>query len=98
MDGVEYLGFVATGLATLAFLPQVGKTWRTGSAHDFSLVTLLMLVAGTSLWIFYGLFRGAPAIWLGNGLTLALLGIILSVKIRNIAQAGAERAVEAQRS
>lgn len=92
MDGIEYLGFVATGLATLAFLPQVGKTWRTRSAHDFSLVTLLMLVAGTSLWIFYGLFRGAPAIWIGNGLTLALLGVILSVKIANLSQAEAEPA------
>ena len=65
MDSIEYLGLVASSLATLAFLPQVVKTWSTGSAKDFSLTTLLMLEAGTSIWIFYGVSRGAPAIWLG---------------------------------
>ena len=84
MDGIEYLGLVASSLATLAFLPQVVKTWRTRSANDFSLVTLLMLEAGTSLWIVYGLLRDAPAIWLGNGVTLALVGFILSVKLKNV--------------
>ena len=84
MDSIEYLGLVASSLATLAFLPQVAKTWRTGSANDFSLTTLLMIEAGTSLWIVYGVLRGAPAIWLGNGVTFALVGLILSVKIKNL--------------
>ena len=84
MDSIEYLGLVASSLATLAFLPQVVKTWRIGSANDFSLTTLLMIEAGTSIWIFYGVLRSAPAIWLGNGVTLALVGLILSVKIRNL--------------
>ena len=84
MDNIKYLGLVASSLATLAFLPQVVKTWRTGSAKDFSLITLLMIEAGTSLWIFYGLLRNAPAIWLGNGVTFALVGLILSVKIKNL--------------
>ena len=84
MDIIEYLGLVASSLATLAFLPQVVKTWRTGSAKDFSMTTLLMIEAGTSMWIYYGLLRDAPAIWLGNGVTLALVGLILSVKFRNV--------------
>ena len=84
MDSIEYLGLVASSLATLAFLPQVVKTWRSGSAKDFSLTTLMMIMAGTSLWIYYGVLRGAPAIWLGNGVTFALVGMILSVKIRNL--------------
>lgn len=88
MDGIEYLGLVASTLATLAFLPQVVRTWRTRSAEDFSLVTLLMLEAGTSLWIGYGLWRGAPAIWLGNGVTLTLVGFILWVKAENILSYG----------
>lgn len=80
MDSIEYVGLVASTLATLAFLPQVAKTWRTRSADDFSLVTLLMLEAGTGLWICYGLWRAAPAIWLGNSVTLTLVGFILWVK------------------
>ena len=84
VDGVEYLGLTASTLATLAFLPQVVRTWRTRSANDFSLVTLLMLEAGTSLWIVYGLLREAPAISLGNGVTLALACFILSVKLKSV--------------
>ena len=84
MDSVEYLGLVASSLATLAFLPQVVKTWRTGSANDFSLPTLLMLEAGVSIWIFYGVLRNAPAIWFGNGVTFALVGLILLVKTQNL--------------
>ena len=84
MDNIEYLGLVASTLATLAFLPQVIKTWQSGSAKDFSLTTLLMIEAGTSIWIVYGVLRGAPAIWLGNGVTFALVGLILSVKIKNL--------------
>ena len=64
-------GLVASTLATLAFLPQVVKTWRSRSANDFSLATLLMLEAGVGLWIVYGVLRDAPAIWLGNGVTFA---------------------------
>ena len=82
MDWVEVLGFVASGLTTFAFLPQAIKTWRTGSARDFSLSTLLMLVAGVGMWTIYGIMRTAPSVWFGNGVTLALATFILSVKVR----------------
>ncbi len=84
MDKIEFIGFIASMLATLAFLPQVIKTLRTQSAEDFSLITLIMLETGTSLWIFYGSWRSAPAIWIGNGVTFALIGIILIVKTKNV--------------
>lgn len=83
MDWVEGLGFVAGLLTTFAFLPQAIKTWRTGSARDFSLPTLLMLVSGVALWTLYGVMRTAPAVWLGNGVTMVLAAFILSVKARN---------------
>ncbi|WP_210528590.1 SemiSWEET family sugar transporter [Rubellimicrobium arenae] len=84
MDGIEYLGLAASALATFSFLPQVVRTWRTRSAQDFSLATLLMLMTGTSLWIIYGVWRDALAIWLGNGVTFLLVGAILWVKMRNL--------------
>ncbi len=82
MDPVESLGFVAGLLTTFAFLPQAIKTWRTGSAHDFSLPTLLMLVAGVGLWTLYGIMRTAPSVWFGNGITMVLAAFILVVKVR----------------
>ena len=42
MDGwTEGIGLVAGVLTTVAFVPQVLRTWRTGSARDFSLRMLL---------------------------------------------------------
>ena len=35
MDSIEYVGLVASTLATLAFLPQVAKTWRTPQRRGF---------------------------------------------------------------
>jgi MtN3 and saliva related transmembrane protein len=74
LDNTEYLGLMASSLATLAFPPHVMRTLRTGSAKDFSQATLLMIEAGTSLRIVYGVLRSVPAIWLGSGVTLALVG------------------------
>ena len=82
MDAIEVLGIVAGVLTTFAFAPQAVKTWRIGSARDFSLPTLLMLVSGVGLWTLYGILRGAPAVWLGNGTTMVLAAFILSVKLR----------------
>jgi hypothetical protein len=49
------------------------EAWRARRANDFSLATLLE--AGTGLGIVYGLLRNAPAIWIGNGVTLTLAGL-----------------------
>jgi MtN3 and saliva related transmembrane protein len=82
VDGTEVLGFVAGILTTFAFLPQAIKTWRTRSAQDFSLPTLLMLVFGVGFWTIYGVVRGAPSVWFGNGVTAILSAFILVVKLR----------------
>ena len=49
MNPVTLLGFVAGTLTTLAFLPQVIKTWRTKSSNDLSVGTLGMISTGVLL-------------------------------------------------
>lgn len=81
-DWTEALGMLAGVLTTIAFVPQVMHTWRTGSARDFSLKMLLLFVAGVVLWLAYGLLtRSAPMV-LANTATLLLASYILSVKLR----------------
>ncbi len=82
MDATEALGLVAGFFTTAAFVPQVAKTWATGSADDFSLPMLLMFVAGVALWGVYGLVLGAFSIVAANAVTLALASYILAVKWR----------------
>ena len=78
-DGI---GAIAGTLTTLAFLPQVIKTWRTKSAGDISLVMLVAFTAGVALWLLYGLVIWAFPVIFFNLLTLGLTGILLHFKLK----------------
>lgn len=82
VDVAETVGLVAGCLTTVAFVPQVAKTWSTRSAGDFSLPMLLLFVTGVALWLAYGLMKGSLAVTLANVATLLLASFILAVKLR----------------
>ncbi|MCA9471558.1 MAG: SemiSWEET family sugar transporter [Nitrospira sp.] len=82
MTMVTLLGLAAGTLTTLAFLPQLIKTWRTRSADDVSLGMLLTLCSGIILWIIYGLSIHDLPLILANGVTFILAFMILCLKIR----------------
>jgi MtN3 and saliva related transmembrane protein len=82
MSAVTLVGLVAAFCTTFAFLPQVIRTWRTRSTEDLSLGMLLVLVAGTALWLAYGLLLPDVPLVAANGLTLLLIGTILACKLR----------------
>jgi len=77
VDPVTLLGLLAATLTTLAFLPQVIKTWRKKSAEDLSLGTFSLFCAGVSCWLAYGLLIGDLPIILANAVTLVLAGTVL---------------------
>ncbi len=83
MNLVEPLGFVAATLTSLAFLPQVVRTIRTRDTAGISLWTYLLFCTGVALWLAYGLLRADLPVIFANGLTLALSGTVLALKIRN---------------
>jgi MtN3 and saliva related transmembrane protein len=83
MIAVTALGLLAGTLTTIAFVPQVVKTWRTRSTHDISLGMFAILVAGMLAWLVYGAIIGDLPLVLANGVTLLLAGTILVFKIRN---------------
>jgi MtN3 and saliva related transmembrane protein len=48
-------------LTTIAFLPQVIKTWKSRSAKDLSLGMFSLFCTGVALWLAYGfLVRDIP--------------------------------------
>ena len=83
MSLVMLTGMVAATLTTVAFLPQVLRTWRTRSTSDISLGMFATYVVGIFLWLVYGLFlRDIPLI-ASNAVTLVLSGAILVLKLRH---------------
>ena len=82
MNTIQLLGLAAGMLTTIAFLPQVIKTWRSRSAKDLSLGMFSLFCAGVVLWLTYGiLVRDIPVI-AANFMTLMLASTLLFFKLR----------------
>jgi MtN3 and saliva related transmembrane protein len=81
MDYITILGLVAASLSTLAFIPQVIKTWQTKSAKDLSFAMFFLMFTATALWLIYGLLMSALPIIVANATVLVLLAIILYFKL-----------------
>jgi MtN3 and saliva related transmembrane protein len=78
----ETIGAVAGLLTTIAFLPQVVRTWRTRSTEDISALMFVLFCSGVALWLVYGLMIAALPVVLANAVTLVLAGSILVLKLR----------------
>ena len=84
MNGIDWIGTLAGILTTIAFIPQVAKTWRTGSAGDISLMMFLLFSSGVLLWLIYGVLLHAMPIIVANAVTLSLSASILVLKVRDL--------------
>jgi MtN3 and saliva related transmembrane protein len=82
VTGANVLGYVAGSLTTLAFVPQVVRTWKTRSAGDLSWGMLVIFMSGVVFWLAYGVVLGSWPIIVCNGLTLVLNLFIAAVKFR----------------
>ena len=78
---IEFFGYFAAFLTTLAFLPQLIKTFKTKKAEDVSLITLIMFLTGVLSWIIYGYKIASIPILLANLITFVLNLLILIFKI-----------------
>jgi MtN3 and saliva related transmembrane protein len=76
------VGFSAAFLTMFAFLPQIIKVIKTKSVKDVSLMTLVQLGFGVSLWIIYGVHLKDVTIIMANSVTLLSLIILLSLYCR----------------
>lgn len=82
MINVQVIGLVAGSLTTVAFLPQVIKTWRSGSAKDLSLGMFSFFCLGVLLWLVYGIMMRDIPVIAANFATLLLASTILYFKLR----------------
>jgi MtN3 and saliva related transmembrane protein len=82
-SGVELIGFWAALLTTVAFAPQVIRTWRMGG-HELSWSMLSLFGTGLVLWLTYGYLRASMPLMLANGLTLLQVLVIAGVKFRTV--------------
>ena len=82
MNTTTMLGFLAGFLTTISLLPQVVKTWKSRSASDLSLGMFSVFSVGVICWLFYGLLLQEMPMILRNAVTLVLVLIILTMKLK----------------
>ena len=78
---IDFFGFLAALLTTLAFLPQLYKTWKTKTADDVSLFMLIMFITGLICWIVYGIKINSIPILVANIITFIFNFSILILKV-----------------
>lgn len=82
MNGISLLGLLAGSFTTIAFLPQVLKTWKSRSAKDLSLGMFSIFTVGVGLWLTYGILINDLPVILANVVTLILASTLLFFKLR----------------
>lgn len=80
---LEWLGYVAAILTTLAFVPQAAKTIRSKDTRGISLGMYLVFTVGVVFWLAYGIVLGSWPMILANTVTFALAATILALKLRH---------------
>lgn len=79
---IETVGYLAGILTTLAFVPQVVKTWKSKSAGDLSPGMLATFSVGVGLWLVYGIAVRSTPIVAANVVTLAQTLVLVGLRVR----------------
>ena len=82
MDMAEIVGFTAGLFIAISSVPQVLKSWKTKSTGDLSWGWLCTMVAGTSLWVAYGIIVSSLPIIASNAVSDILILIVCLMKMR----------------
>ncbi len=77
----DSFGAIAAILTTVAFFPQLVRTWQTKSADDVSYLMLVLFITGVLLWAIYGLKIHALPVVIANIITFLLNLSILILKL-----------------
>ncbi|MCC8369306.1 MAG: SemiSWEET transporter [Rickettsia endosymbiont of Oxypoda opaca] len=79
-DYTEIMGYIAGILTTIAFVPQVIKTYQSRSTQNISLSMYIIYCTSVVLWLIYGILINSLPLIITEMITLILSGAILVMK------------------
>jgi MtN3 and saliva related transmembrane protein len=80
---MEWAGYTAAAMTTLAFVPQAWKTIRTKDTRSISLGMYVVFTAGIAMWLVYGIALDSMPMILSNIVTFMLSATILGLKLKH---------------
>jgi MtN3 and saliva related transmembrane protein len=82
MNLTDLIGYTASFLIMIAFLPQAYQVWKTKSVEDVSFLTYSILMLGAVSWITYGILREDWPIIITNVTLFVVQGSIMICKLK----------------
>jgi MtN3 and saliva related transmembrane protein len=83
MANMEWAGYLAAVMTTLAFVPQAVKTIRTRDTRSISLGMYVVFTIGIAFWLVYGIALHSTPMILSNIVTFLLSATILGLKLKH---------------
>jgi MtN3 and saliva related transmembrane protein len=83
MEFLTLIGLMAGFITTMGFVPQIYKSYRTGSMKDVSLIMPLVLMAGMTLWLIYGIYLQDLPIIFWNAVAIGFNVVLVLLKVRS---------------
>ncbi len=79
---IEILGFIAGTIVLTAHFPQIIKSIKTKRTHDISLILYCMIWTAMLLWLIYGYYKGALAVFVMNCISITSVSTMIFLKLR----------------
>jgi MtN3 and saliva related transmembrane protein len=83
MEYAEIIGLAAGFFATIGYIPQAIKAYKTKSTRDLSLLWLALTFVGIALWAVYGFIINSIPVLFWNIITEALVVSLIALKLKH---------------
>lgn len=77
----EIIGFVAGGLSSALFIPQIVKIFKEKSAEEIALLTCIIGIVSSGLWLWYGIVQEHISMMVTNSISIVATSVLIVLKI-----------------
>ena len=78
----DIIGYAAGAVIITSWIPQVLKSYKTRSVNDLSIITLILILIGTALWLIYGLIVKDKPVQAVNLALFVILSFLFYLKMK----------------
>ena len=77
----EIIGFIAGGLSSALFIPQIIKILKEKSAEEISLLTCIIGIVSSALWLWYGILQEHISMMVTNSIAVAATAVLVVLRL-----------------
>lgn len=79
---IEILGFIAGIIVLVAHFPQIIKSVKSKQTKDISLMLYCMIWTAMLLWLIYGYYKDALAVFVMNSISITSVSTMIYLKLK----------------